>query len=144
MTFRAFATIALLSVAGCNGTQAEPVPVEGAAETGVALSGEMQKKMGVKIAPLAAAKARTIASVYARVADASPLALLAADVASARATADASMAEAKRLQMLADADQSASPKAVEAARALAGADEARANLAEQRIGLEWGLSLIHI
>jgi hypothetical protein len=134
------AIVALLALGACKGGE-EAANVEEEAGEGVAMAADVQAKMGVKTAPLAAAKSRAVAQVFARVIDAGPLAQLAAEIAAARAAADASAAEAKRLEALAAADQSASPKAVETARAQAGADEARARLSEQRVGLEWGPGL---
>jgi hypothetical protein len=133
------AAAALLALGACSGG-AEP-PAEETHEAGVEMKADVQVRMGVKLGKLAEATARISAPVYARVVDAGPLAQLDADLASAQAAVAASSAEAKRLRALADADQSAAPKAVEAAEAQARADQARAALASQRVGLEWGPGL---
>lgn len=126
--------------------QQAPVEAPAAADTqdGVAMTPDVQARMGVKVGALAAGAARRVSSVYARVVDVGPLAQLDAEAASARSAASASAEEANRLRALAAADQSAAPKAVEAAAAQAGADNARATLAEQRIGLEWGPGLARL
>lgn len=136
------ASIALIALAGCQ--KAAESEASAAPSEGVAMEPDAQARMGVKLGPLASAKMRTVTQIYARVIDAGPLAQLESEVASARAAADSSGAEAARLRKLAEADQSAAPKAVEAAEAQAGADAARAALAERRIGLEWGPGVVRL
>ncbi|MES1203617.1 MAG: hypothetical protein ABUS57_19445 [Pseudomonadota bacterium] len=131
------AAIALLALGGCQKAP-EEAETSSPPSDGVVMAPDAQARMSVKTGQLAGANLRPKAEIYARVVDAGPLAQLESEAASARAAADASGAEAARLRTLAAADQSAAPKAVEAAQAQADADAARAALAERRIGLEWG------
>ena len=110
----------------------------------VRMSPQIQARMGVEVAPLAGAIAPVVANGYARVLDVGPLAALDADIATAQSAAVASEAERRRLEALANADQSASQRSLEAARAQAAADSARAALAARRIGLEWGPALARL
>ena len=121
-------------------------PASGAAfiDGEVRLSAEQQARAGLRVAVLAAGGAPQIKQGFARGLDVSPLAAINAEIASARAAAVASRAEAGRLVALAAQDQSASTRAVEAARAQAAADAARADLAERRVGLEFGPGLARL
>lgn len=114
------------------------------AEVKVNLAPPDQQRLGIASAPLVERKEQASVTGLARVMDVGPLAALDAEIASARAGADASKAEAERRVRLAAADQSASRQAVEAARAQAAVDEARLRLAEQRLGLEWGSGIAHM
>ncbi|MFX7090528.1 hypothetical protein ABTH94_20455, partial [Acinetobacter baumannii] len=76
--------------------------------------------------------------------DAGPLAAIEADVESNEAALSASQAEATRLGALYGQDQSASRRALDAARAQAHSDATRARLARQRIGLEVGPGLLRL
>lgn len=131
-------------LAACGGGQpaaTEAATPEAAAAEGIAMDAEMQTRMGVKTETASLAKAPVIAEGFARVMDVGPLAAIESEVSAALATAQASSEEHKRLVALAAQDQAASARSVEAARAQAFADQARARLAAQRIGLEWGAAL---
>lgn len=101
-------------------------------------------RLGVHVARLEGAHAQQTISGFGRALDVGQLAALDAEIASSRAAATASAAEANRLAALAREDQSASARSVEAARAQAQADAARAALAERRIGLEFGPGLARL
>ncbi|MGJ3647012.1 hypothetical protein ACLB0R_00885 [Sphingomonas sp. GlSt437] len=127
---------------------AEDKPAEAAAPADkssdpgkLAVDGALAKRIGLRTAPLGGTTMATITHGFARGIDTSPLASIEADIATARAAAQASAAEAKRLGVLAAADQSASRQALEAARAQAVADAAKARFAEQRVALEFGPGL---
>lgn len=98
-------------------------------------------RLGVKTAAVTTTIASQMADGFARGLDAGPLAAIIAETDAARAAASASLAEAARLEALYRQDVTASRRSVEAARAQALADAARARLAEQRVGLEYGSSL---
>ena len=115
-----------------------------AAQTGVRLDAEAQTRTGVQVASIEHISAPVSAEGFARVMDVGPLASVDAEVSAAASAAAASQAEYRRLVALAAADQAASVRAVEAARAQAGADGARAALASRRIGLEWGPGLARL
>lgn len=127
-----FAVLAL--VAGLTGASS-PGAVR-AAE--VQADAATQKRLGVTIAPLAAAHRQVVVTGFARVLDPVPLATLDADLVTAATTAAASRAEAARTKALAAADATVSLKVAQAAQAQAGADAARLTLLRRRIGLEWG------
>ena len=95
----------------------------------------------IRTQPLVAGSVPSLRRGFARAMDLSGLAAIDADLAAARGALAASRAEAKRLSSLADQDQSASLQAVEAARAKADSDAAQLNLAQRRIGLEFGPGL---
>ncbi len=97
-----------------------------------------QRRIGVVVAPLAAARRSTSMAGQARVLDPVPLATLDSDIATAAAAAQASQAEAARSKALHAQDAAVSAKAVEAAQAQARADAAKLSLLRRRLGLEWG------
>jgi hypothetical protein len=114
---------------------------EAHASDGVRMDAEAQARMGVQVAPVTAASAPRASEGFARVMDVGPLAAIESEISAAEASASASEAEYRRLSSLAAMDQAASARSVEAARAQAAADTARAKLAGRRVGLEWGASL---
>jgi hypothetical protein len=103
----------------------------------VELERDIQQRLGLTVVKLVAAERTSTVDTLARVVDPGPLAALDAEIATVRAAAAASSAEARRLADLMNADQAASKRAAETAAAQAGADEARLLLAERRIALEW-------
>ena len=113
-------------------------PLAAQAEPAIKLDPAAQKRIGVVVAPLAAAHRSGAATGFARVLDVSPLATLDADLATAAAAAAASSAEAARTQALAAEDATVSRKAAEAARAQARADAIKLALLRRRVALEWG------
>jgi hypothetical protein len=107
----------------------------------VQLPSASQARLGVRVQRLAAVSMPRVVAGFARVLDTGSLAALDAEIGAARAAATASNAELRRVQGLAAADQAASARSVDAARAQAEADDARATLASRRLGLEWGPGL---
>ncbi len=97
-----------------------------------------QRRLGIVVTPLAAARRASSMAGLARVLDPVPLATLDSDIQSAAAAARASEAEAARTRSLHAQDAAVSAKAAEAARAQAGADAAKLALLRRRTGLEWG------
>jgi hypothetical protein len=124
-------------------TPSEAAPTE-TSESGVHMDAATQLRTGVVVSAIEAINAPRSVVGYARVMDVGPLAAIDAEVGAAQSAAVASREEYRRLQALAAADQAASVRAVEAARAQAGADSARAELASRRIGLEWGPGLVRL
>jgi hypothetical protein len=124
-------------------TPSEAAPAE-TVESGVHMDAATQQRTGVVVSPIEAVNAPRSIEGYARVMDVGPLAAIDAEVGAAQSAAIASREEYRRLQALAAADQAASVRAVEAARAQASADGARAELAARRIGLEWGPGLVRL
>ena len=110
----------------------------GHAFAGVELDAATQKRLGVAVAPLAAARYAGTINGFARVLDPVPLATLDSDLLAAQAAARASAAEAARTRALAAADATISLKTAQAAQALASADAAKLALLRRRVGLEWG------
>lgn len=137
----------LFGVHGLAGRQAaEPAASAQAAapvvkEDGITVTPELAARIGLRTATLVASSAAGEMHGLARGLDAGPLAAIESEIATARAAAAASSAQAVRLAGLEAADQSASRQAVEAARAQAAADAARLHLAEQRIALEFAPAL---
>lgn len=124
-------------------TTSDAAPAENS-EPGVHMDAATQERTGVVVSAIEAINAPRSVEGYARVMDVGPLAAIDAEVGAAQSAAAASREEYRRLQALAAADQAASVRAVEAARAQAGADSARAELASRRIGLEWGPGLVRL
>lgn len=103
-----------------------------------------QRRIGLTLATVKSSTASAVAHGFARGLDTGALAAIDAEIVTARSAATASRAEAARLALLASQDQSASEKSVQAARAQATADAARADLAARRIGLEYGAGLTRL
>lgn len=126
------AALAIFGVAALRTAPSSPAeegvkaPASGAAfvDGEVRLSAAQQARAGLRVATLSAGGARQITQGFARGLDVSALAAINAEISTARAAAIASRAEAGRLVALAAQDQSASTRAVEAARAQAAADGA--------------------
>lgn len=114
----------------------------GHAFAGVELDAATQKRLGVAVAPLAAARYAGTISGFARVLDPVPLATLDSDLLAAQAAARASSAEAARTKALAAADATISIKVAQAAQAQASADAAKLALLRRRVGLEWGAAFM--
>lgn len=110
----------------------------------VHLEGDAAKRAGIRVATIAPAAQQSASSGYARALDLAPLAAIASDIISAEAAADASTREQHRLERLAAADDSASRREVEAARAQAATDRAKLTLACQRVSLEFGAGLARL
>ena len=98
----------------------------------------LQRRLGVTVQVVAAARHAGTTAGFARVLDPGPLAQLDADLLAAAAAAQASNAEAARTRALAAADATVARKVAEAAAAQARADSAKLTLLRRRLGLEWG------
>lgn len=123
---------------------APDAPTSSASDGEVRVEPAEQKRIGVAVARATATSAPAIAHGFARGLDGANLAAIDSEITTASAAASASRAEAVRLATLASQDQSASVKAVQAARAQAAADSARVELAARRIGLEYGAGLARL
>lgn len=110
----------------------------------VRIAKDEQRRIGLTLATVKATTAPAITHGFARGLDTGALAAIDAEILTARSAASASQAEAARLALLASQDQSASVKSVQAARAQATTDTARAVLAARRIGLEYGAGLARL
>ncbi|UVO53751.1 hypothetical protein [Sphingomonas sp. SUN039] len=108
------------------------------------LDEKAKARASVRVVTLAATQASAEVTGFARGLDVGTLAVIDAEAKAADATAAASRAEAGRLATLASQDQSASRRSVEAARAQSQADDARAQLARRRVGLEFGPGLARL
>jgi hypothetical protein len=102
------------------------------------LDAETQGRMGLKLAPLAAAETPVEVKGYGRVLDPAPLAALAAEGASAQAALEASTKEFERLKLLYSQDQNASARALEAARAVMDKDRIALESVQLRLLVGWG------
>lgn len=111
-----------------------------AGETVVTLNEESQKRLGLETAPLASAQLQPEVKGYGRVLDPTPLSTLAAELITARATAEASQKDRDRLKTL-SVRQNASERALQAAEAAAQRDTALADSARQRLVAAWGQAI---
>lgn len=105
---------------------------------GVQLDPEVQRRLGVAIERLSAAHRSAEIDAFAKVLDPAPLAQTDSDLATARAAAVASKAQADRARALNAADGSVAVKDVEAAVAQARADALKVTLLRRQLGLAWG------
>jgi len=108
-----------------------------AGEPTITLEAEAQKHLLLKIETLAPIQFLPELKAYGRVLDPTPLATLAAELAAAQATAEASTLELERLKTLA-AQTNASARALQTAEAVARRDRAQAQAARQRLFATWG------
>lgn len=108
---------------------------------GITLDSAAAARSGVRIAALTAGSTNVETRGFARALDIGPLAAIDAEVQANTAAAAASQAEAERLSALYRADQSASLRAVEAARAQSIADRAKASASRHRVAFEYGPGL---
>ncbi|WP_411287696.1 hypothetical protein [Phenylobacterium sp.] len=127
-----------------------PVGTKREAEATAAADGKIrmdaadQARAGLRIVALRSGSAPELRQGFARAIDVGALAGIDAEIETARAASGASGAELARLTALAAQDQSASQRAVEAARSVAAADRARLDLASRRVGLEFGPGLTRL
>jgi hypothetical protein len=126
---------------GSSNGEAQGAAVAGSSDAALHLDAASAKRAGIEVAPLVAAEQQALSSGYARALDLSPLAAIASEIVAARTAADASGRELQRLERLAGADQAASQREVDAARAQAAADQSKWKLACQRVTLEYGAGL---
>lgn len=108
------------------------------------LDAKAREQAGIKVAALTGMTQQAEADGFAKGLDLSPLASIASDIVSAQAAAAASGRELARLTALAGADQSASRREVEAARAQAAADRAKLTLSCQEVTLQFGAGLARL
>lgn len=125
-----------LAVAPARG---QPLPY-----AGIAATGEVQARLGVRTAVLTRQTRTGQIDAFAKVLDPGPLAALETDLEAAEAAAAASAAEAKRAQALNAAGGGVAKKDAEAAVSQAKSDAAHLALLRQRIGLEWGPGLVRL
>lgn len=97
-----------------------------------------QSRLGLALVELHAAQAPAGVAASAEVLDPAALAKTADDIAALQAAADASGAEARRVQALFAADGNMSRKALDAARAQAAADQAKLRQARTQLRVDWG------
>ena len=149
-----FVLTAALLLAGCSRSKPEPPAPAAPAETHeesrvkhgtngeviITLDAATQKVMGLQTAALAPANLAPELKAYGRVLDASPLAVLVADLAAARASGEASQADLKRLQTL-TAQNNASERALQAAEAAAARDRSQAESVRLRLLSNWGAAI---
>lgn len=146
-------TLTAALVTGCSEKKdaaAEPTVAPAAAESRVkhGTNGEViinlnestRKALGLEVAALQPASVPPEVKGFGRVLDVSSLASQAADLAAARATAEASQQELARLKTLA-AQNNASERALQAAEAAAARDQAQAQAARLRLVANWGAAL---
>jgi hypothetical protein len=103
----------------------------------VKLDTQVQQKLHLKVEPLTATTTPAELKGYGRVLDATPLAGLVTELATAQAAAAASGKELARLQSLQE-DNNASIRALQAAEAAATRDRLLVQSARDRMVLAWG------
>jgi hypothetical protein len=113
-------------------------PASASNDPPVTVTADEQERLGV--ATMTAAEQQESESVYAivRVIDPTTLLTIEADLDAASSAAAVSGEEYRRVEGLAAQDQSASLRAVGAARAQAVADASRLQLLKRRLQVEWG------
>ena len=109
-------------------------------ETVLTMDEETQKRIALKVAPLAPMQLEPEVKGYGRVLDPAPLSSLVAELVSARVAAGASQKELERLKVL-SAQDNTSPRALQAADAAAQRDRALADSTRQRLLAAWGSAL---
>jgi hypothetical protein len=107
-------------------------------ETFLKLGKETQARMGLKTAPLAAAQLPPEVRGYGRVLDPAPLAALLTELASAKASLQASSSEYDRLKLLHQQSQNVSTRALETAEAALKRDQSLLESARLRMLVGWG------
>jgi len=118
-----------------------PALAQASARTPVSLSAPDQQRLGVVAAALELHETTVTEPAFIRVIDPALFAAIESDRIAATAAANASRAQWNRLRKLAIEDQSASQQSVEAAKAQATADDARASLLARRLTVEWGSTM---
>jgi hypothetical protein len=109
-----------------------------AAQAGVVLTSDQQRRLGVEVQVLSAQRSSITINAFAKVLDNAPLAQLESDLESAEAAAKASQSEAARSEALYRSNNGVSAKDFEAAEAQARSDQSKLTLLRLRLGLEWG------
>lgn len=133
--------VLLIVLAGCG--KSDPAPEkkdDEAAQTGVSLTGEQVKSLGIATAPARTARYRRKLSGYGVVVALDTVAQADADMATASAAAAQSTAAANRARSLSTGDEAAvSKEVVEAAESKAAADRAALALARRKSQAVFGL-----
>lgn len=129
----AAALMTVIATAALAGTAAPPEAIR--------LSVADQQRLQITAASLIRSEQTPQLRGYAQVLDATQFITLVGDWQSATAATEASAGEAKRLTLLHQDEDNASLKSVQAARALAVADQAKARALSARIALEWSPGL---
>lgn len=133
---------ASLGLGGCGGdapgTEAEAAAEHEQRVLGVVLDEDEARKLGVEVAPIAAAAYQPFASGTARVVDAQAAIALLADLEKAETEARTSQSALKRARDLFRSDTAVSAEALEAAERQAAADDAQVKVARARASLEFG------
>lgn len=106
----------------------------------IAIDGEAQKRIALKIAALAPMQLEHEVKGYGRVLDPAPLSSLVAELISARVAAEASQKELERLKVLSSQDNT-SARALQTAEATAQRDRALADSARQHSLVAWGSAI---
>ena len=134
--FRLCTALLLLALAACgkpDGEEKKPAAEKAGTETGVSLTAEEIKSLGLATQPAQAASYRATVSGYGVVVALDSFAQLDADVMTAQAAAAQSQAAAARARSLATGEEAAvSREVVETANAKAAADEAALMLARRK------------
>jgi hypothetical protein len=133
---------ASFALAGCGADQ-PGAAAEAAAEheqpaLGVALDDDEARKLGVAVAPIAAAAYQPYISGTARVVDAQAAIAVLADLEKAETEARTSQSALKRARDLFRSDTAVSAEALEAAERQAANDDAQVKVARARASLEFG------
>ncbi|HEX4181862.1 MAG TPA: hypothetical protein VHY34_01240 [Caulobacteraceae bacterium] len=105
---------------------------------GVQVGPDVQRRLGLATQSLTVARRSTQIDAFAKVLDPASLAQSDSDLATAKAAAAASSAEAKRAGALHAADGSISAKDLEAAQSQARQDALKVALLRRQLGLAWG------
>jgi hypothetical protein len=118
--------------------EAEPRVKHGSlGEVLVTVDAETQKHIGLEVAALAPAKVDPEIRTFGQVLDGSLLASLVTDLVAARAASSASQSELDRLKTL-SAQNNASERALQAAKATAIRDQAQVEAIQSRLTAGWG------
>ncbi len=105
------------------------------------LDAETQKRIGLRIEPLAASKLPQEKLGYGRVVDISPLASLVGELATTQAILSASNKELQRVRALRDQGENASARALEAVEAAFQRQQIAVHAIQQRVELAWGKAI---
>lgn len=121
-----------------HGPEEEEEEAAAAEEEKKPLDEDAVERLGVKLAPLAAATWRERISAFGRVVDPLPLVMLQNERLVAEAALKASEAEVARSRKLFEGGENIARRNLEQAEALVAADRLKLRAVEQRFLLEWG------
>ena len=111
-------------------------------ETFLKLDKEAHEHAGLKTAALAAVTLAPEAKGYGRVLDPAPLATVMVEIATARATLDASLKDHQRLKTLHEQNQNVSTRALETAEAAVKRDQIAFDAAQLRLVAGYGKAIV--